>query len=83
MKTQNEIELENKLLKAWAETVLADTCRKEALEALEALNTRVHSGYDFNLDKDNITIKVGMVFTEQLPFKKTTLALDSAIKKKL
>lgn len=64
-KTKYEIELETKLFKAWAETVYADFRRKEALEALIALNNRVHSGYDFNADPDKITLMVGNVLADQ------------------
>ena len=64
-KTKYEIELETKLFKAWSETVLADFRRKEALAALEALNLRIHNGYDFNADPDNITLMVGKVFADQ------------------
>lgn len=64
-KTKYEIELETKLFKAWADTVYADFRRKEALEALIALNSRVHSGYDFNADPDKITLMVGNVLADQ------------------
>ena len=64
-KTKYEIELESKLFKAWDETVLAGFRRKEALEALIALNNRVHSGYDFNADPDKITLMVGSVLADQ------------------
>ena len=64
-KTKYEIELEGKLMRAWADTVLADFRRKEALEALTKLNKRVHSGYDFNADPDNITRLVGNVLADQ------------------
>ena len=64
-KTKYEIELETKLLKAWADTVYANFRRKEALAALVALNQRVNSGYDFNADPDKITLLVGNVLADQ------------------
>jgi hypothetical protein len=64
-KTKNEIELETKLMKAWAETVYEKHLREEAVRALNDLNCRAHSGYDFNADPDKITLKVGKVLTEQ------------------
>lgn len=64
-RTPYEIELETKLFKAWAETVYADFRRKEAVAALTALNTRLHGGYAWNTDPDNITKMVGDVLADQ------------------
>ena len=66
-RTQYEIELETKLMKAWAETVYEHHLREEAVSALNDLNCRAHSNYDFNADPDRITLKVGSVLTEQWP----------------
>lgn len=64
MKTEYEIELEVKLMKAWAETVVEKLRADEAVNALSELNTRVHSGYNFNADPDKISRKVGSVLVD-------------------
>lgn len=66
-KTKYEIELETKLMKAWADAVYEHHLRGEAVDALNDLNCRAHSGYDFNADPDKITLKVGTVLAEQWP----------------
>ena len=66
-KTKYVIELETKLMKAWAETVFEHEMRGEAVRALNDLNCRAHSNYDFNADPDKITLKVGNVLAAQWP----------------
>jgi D-alanine-D-alanine ligase-like ATP-grasp enzyme len=66
-KTKYEIELETKLMKAWAENVYERHLREQAVRALNDLNCRAHSGYDFNADPDQMTLKVGSVLMEQWP----------------
>jgi len=50
-------------MKAWSETVMQNHLKNEALWLLKELSEKVHSGYDFNSDPEQMTLKVSNTLT--------------------